>query len=209
MSEIKDFIKSRTPCNLIMVGINILVFLIFEIMGSTNDVIFMAEHGASYTPLILQNGEYYRLFTCMFLHFGIDHLFNNMLVLVFLGDTLEHTVGKIRYLIIYFGGGVLANILSCFLEVRSGEFSVSAGASGGIFAVVGALLYIVIINKGKLGDITGKRLFLMAALSLFQGFTSLGVDNAAHVGGLAFGLILAVLLYRKRRAGRGEEAERD
>lgn len=203
MAEIKDFLKSRTFCNLLIVAANVIVFLVLEIMGSTEDVRFMAEHGACYSPWVVEYGEYYRLFTCMFLHYGIEHLFNNMLVLIFLGDALERSVGKIRYLMIYLGGGVLANVLSCALDYRSGEYAVSAGASGAVFAVVGALLYIVIVNRGRVAEFTMRRLILMALLSLFEGFTSVGVDNAAHVGGMVFGLILAILLYRKPKGDDG------
>lgn len=199
MDEIKDFLKSRTVCNLIIVFANIAVFLILEIMGNTEDVRFMAEYGASYAPWIIERREYYRIFTCMFMHFGIDHLFSNMLVLMFLGDALERTVGKVRYLIIYLGGGVLANIVSCALEYGSGDYAVSAGASGAVFAVVGALVYIVIVNRGRVAEFTRRRLILMAALSIFQGFTSVGVDNAAHVGGFVAGFLLAVLLYRRTK----------
>lgn len=199
MDEIKDFLKSRTFCNLLMVAANIVVFLILEFIGNTEDVGFMAEHGACYSPWVVKYGEYYRLFTCMFLHYGIEHLFNNMLVLIFLGDALERSVGKLRYLIIYLGGGVLANVLSCALDYKSGEYAVSAGASGAVFAVVGALVYIVIVNRGRIAQFTMRRLILMAMLSLFEGFTSVGVDNAAHVGGFVLGFVFAVLLYRRPR----------
>lgn len=199
MDEIKDFLRSRTFCNLLMVAANIVVFLILELMGSTEDVGFMAEYGACYSPWVVDYGEYYRLFTCMFLHYGIEHLFNNMLVLIFLGDALERSVGKLRYLIIYLGGGVLANVISCALDYRSGEYAVSAGASGAVFAVVGALVYIAIVNRGRIAHFTMRRLILMAMLSLFEGFTSVGVDNAAHMGGFVLGLVFAVLLYRRPR----------
>lgn len=197
MEEMKDFLKSRTKCNLLIVVANVAVFLILEILGNTEDTRFMLEHGASYTPWILEYGEYYRLFTCMFLHFGIEHLFYNMLTLIFLGDALEHAVGPVRYLIIYLGGGILANIVSCGLELGSADYAVSAGASGAIFAVIGALIYVVIVNRGSVDGFTGKRLILMAALTLLEGFTSTGVDNAAHVGGFLSGLLLVALLYRR------------
>lgn len=199
MNELRDFIKSRSIVNLIIVALNILVFLIMEIGGDTENVGYMLEHGACFVPYVIENGEYYRLFTCMFMHFGLQHLMGNMLVLIFLGDTLECAVGKVRYLIIYIVGGLAGNLLSMYHSIQTQDFAVSAGASGAIFAVVGALIYVVAVNKGRLADITGKRLILMAALTLFQGLTSMGVDNSAHIGGLAAGLVLAVLLYRRKR----------
>lgn len=206
MDEVKDFLKSRTFCNLFIIFVNIAVFLIMEIIGDTEDVEFMLRHGASYTRWIVGYKEYYRLVTCIFLHFGLDHLFNNMFALMFLGDGLERAVGKVRYLMIYLGGGILANVVSCALEYRTMDFSVSAGASGAVFAVIGALVYIVVVNRGRVDEFTGKRLVLMAALTLFEGFTSTGVDNAAHVGGFVFGLLFAVLLYKKPRQSRRESS---
>lgn len=198
MEEISAFIRSRRPVNLMIVAVNILVFLVLCFLGDTEDVYFMMEHGASFAPLIVEGKEYYRLVTCMFLHFGVQHLFYNMLVLIFLGDTLEKEVGKLRYLLIYFGGGIAGNLVSVWFDYRTEKFAVSAGASGAIFAVIGALVWIVIRNKGKLEDYSGKRLLLMAGLSVAEGLTTSGVDNSAHIGGMATGFLLAVLLYRKR-----------
>ena len=108
---------------------------------------------------------------------------------------LERTVGRIRYLLIYLLGGMGGNILCLLLEMRSGDFAVSAGASGAVFAVMGAMIYAVIRGKGHVEDLSTRQVLIMAAFSLYFGFTSEGVDNAAHVGGLICGFILAVLLY--------------
>ncbi|MDO4322995.1 MAG: rhomboid family intramembrane serine protease [Lachnospiraceae bacterium] len=200
MEEISSFVRSRQPVNLIIVLVNIIVFLVLCFLGDTGDIYFMVEHGASFAPLIAEGKEYYRLVTCMFLHFGAEHLFYNMLVLIFLGDVLEKEVGKLRYVLIYFAGGIAGNIVSVWFEYRAEKFAVSAGASGAIFAVIGALVWIVIRNKGRLEDYSGKRLLLMAGLSVAEGLTTSGVDNWAHIGGMAAGFMLAVLLYRKRRS---------
>ena len=109
MDELIDFLKTRKPMNLFMVGSNILVFIVLSFMGDTENVKFMMGHGACYPPLVTEYHEYYRIVTCMFLHFGLQHLINNMLVLVFLGDALEQITGKIRYLMIYMGGGIAGN----------------------------------------------------------------------------------------------------
>ena len=124
-----------------------------------------------------------------------------MLLLIFLGDTLEKTVGKLRYLIIYLLGGLAGNIVSIWAGLRGGDYAVSAGASGAIFAVIGALIWIVFKNKGRLEGYSTQRLLLMAGLSVINGLMETGIDNWAHIGGLAGGFLLAVLLYRKKRLG--------
>ena len=194
MEEIKDFFKSRSVVNLTIVMINVIVFLVLSFMGDTENADFMVQHGASYTPYIVQDGKYYRLVTSMFLHFGLDHLFNNMVVLIFMGDVLEKKLGKIRYLFIYFGGGIAGNCLSVYMDLQKAQYPVSAGASGAIFAVIGAILWLIIKNKGRLGDISGRKFVLMIVLSVFQGYTSIGVDNAAHIGGLVIGFFLCMIL---------------
>jgi rhomboid protease GluP len=129
----------------------------------------------------------------MFLHFGLQHLINNMLVLIFLGDILEMIAGKARYLVIYLGGGIAGNILSIMWSMRTDDYAVSAGASGAVFAVIGALIYLVIRSRGKIDALAGRRLIFMAGLSILQGLTSMGIDNTAHIGGLAAGFLLACI----------------
>jgi rhomboid protease GluP len=157
----------------------------------------MAEHGASYTPYILEYGEYYRLVTCMFLHFGVQHLAYNMLLLIFLGDTLEKYVGKLRYLLIYLLGGIAGNLASVAYDWYTGDYAVSAGASGAIFAVLGALLWVAFCNRSRLNRYGLKRLLLMVVLSVLEGLSTSQIDNSAHIGGLVAGFLLAVILYRR------------
>ena len=199
LQEIQEFLRSREKCNLLMVMINIVVFIVLEIMGSTTDTLFMVRHGAMYEPLVTQQGEYYRLFTCMFLHFGITHLMNNMVMLGALGWNLELEIGKLRFIIIYFLSGIGGNILSLIAAISAGESAVSAGASGAVFGLMGALLYVVIANRGRLGQLSGRGMIFMVVLSLYFGLTSSGVDNMAHIGGLICGFIFAVILYRPKK----------
>lgn len=192
----------KSPVNCTIVIINVIVFAIVEITGGSNDVQHMVDFGAAMAPLIAQQHEYYRLFTSMFLHFGMAHLVNNMLVLYFVGGYLERAMGKIRYLILYIAGGLGASYFSYLakLSADADEYLVaSAGASGAIFAVIGAMIYVLLRNRGQLEDLTVGKLIFMAALSLYLGFTSSGVDNIAHVGGFLCGVVLAILLYRKKK----------
>lgn len=195
MNELLAFLKTRKKVNLTIVAINILVFLILSIMGNTEDASFMLAHGACFAPLIEQ-GEVYRLFTAMFLHFGIEHLIGNMLLLIFLGDTLERVAGPIRYLLIYLLGGLGGNVLSCYFAIRNQSYAVSAGASGALFAVIGALVYIAVRQKGDVEEISGKRLLWMAGLSILQGFGAAGIDGYAHIGGFLCGGILAFFVIK-------------
>ena len=157
-----------------------------------------------YTPLVLENAEYYRLIACVFLHFGIDHLMNNMVLLGALGWNLETEIGSIKFLLIYFVSGIGANLISLAMDLRTGNMAVSVGASGAVFGLLGALLWVVIRNKGKIGRLTGRGMLFMVLLSLYFCFTSTGVDNAAHVGGLVCGFLTAVILHHGRKVSRPE-----
>ena len=175
--------------------LNILIFVIVDFTGGSENTVHMIACGAAYPPLILEEGETYRLFTCMFLHFGIYHIANNMLVLFVLGQRLEPGLGKVKFILVYLLGGLGGNIFSLLMETKKAEYAVSAGASGAVFAVMGAMLYVVIRSRGRIQDISVRQMMIMAGFSLYFGFTSTGVDNAAHVGGLVCGFILAALLY--------------
>ena len=192
----------RQNCTILLIAINVIVFFALSFFGMTEDAEYMLEHGAMYVPYMLEGEGYYRLFTSMFLHFGIDHLANNMVMLGAIGWNLEYEIGKIKFLIIYLGSGLAGNILSAFGDLMTGEYAVSAGASGAVFGIIGALLYVVIRNKGQIGTISGRGLVFMVILSLYYGFTSSGVDNLAHIGGLIAGFVLGVLLFWKRNRTR-------
>ena len=176
--------KPEAICTVALIVINIAVFFILTMFGDTEDAVFMLQHGAMYEPNIIEGHEYYRIFTCLFLHFGITHLLNNMVLLGALGWNLELEIGKVRFVIIYFASGIIGNIVSLFYDLTLEQPAVSAGASGAIFGLMGALLYVVIANRGRLGRLSGRGMLVMVILSLYFGLTSTGVDNLAHIGGL-------------------------
>ncbi|OYP44468.1 rhomboid family intramembrane serine protease [Lachnotalea glycerini] len=200
LKEAYDRIVRNSIITNTFILINIIVFMVLEIRGSTLDTEYMLNNGAAVSLLIVDYGQYYRLFTSMFLHFGVEHIFNNMLVLFFLGDNLERAIGHIKFIIIYLLSGLGASILSCAFNYIRGEVVVSAGASGAIFGVIGALFYVVLINKGRLENVTIKRLGAMIVFSLYLGFTEASIDNAAHIGGGICGILIAIALYRKKKA---------
>ena len=193
IQEAKDFLRTRQKVNLAMVIINIAVFLLAELRGDTGSVEYMLRIGAAYTPAIRQ-GEYWRMFTAMFLHFGLVHLVYNMICLIAIGDLLERAVGAARYLVIYLTGGIAGNLLSMGWEMTTGRYAVSAGASGAISAVIGAYLAVLLKYKNRTDSRMIKRLAVMAFLMIAEGFTQAGTDNAAHIGGMLCGFLLGLLI---------------
>lgn len=186
--------EQRATITIGLIAVNVSVFFIMLILGKTEDTLFILEHGAMYEPYILNGHEYYRLLTSMFLHFGIGHLMNNMLMLGALGWNLELETGKLRFLLIYFISGLGGNVFSLFMNWYYGRSVVSAGASGAVFGLMGALVCAAIRNRGYVGRLNRRGLILMAALSLYVGLTESGVDNAAHIGGLVCGFLTQAIL---------------
>ena len=194
--------RKKAFVNIGLIAVNVIYFLYLEMNGSTEDTQFMVSHGAMYAPLVIERGEYYRLITSTFMHFGINHIMNNMLILFILGDNLERALGHIKYLLFYLICGVGANVASMVINLSGYRNVVSAGASGAIFGVIGGLLYAVAVNRGQLEDLSTRQLVVVILCSLYFGFTSTGVDNAAHIAGLIIGIIMGVVLYRRPRNGR-------
>ena len=192
--------QKKAACTIGIAVANIIVFLLLSFGGRMEDGMYMLEHGAMYVPFVVEYKEYYRLFTCMFHHFGFSHLMNNMLTLVVIGWNVEMFVGKIRFLVIYFLSGLGGNLLSMAVDIWKQDYSVSAGASGAIFGLTGAMLCLAILNHGRAGNITKQGMIVMIFISLYTGFTSGGVDNFAHIGGLLTGCLVTTLLCWKRNS---------
>ena len=188
-----------TPVNITLAVINVAVFFIMSILERAFGNQYLYQYGAMFPPAVL-GGQWYRLITSSFIHFDIAHLFNNMLLFITLGSYLERAFGKIRYIIFFFSAAVLSSLATMFHMIYSKDLAFSAGASGIVFGMIGALLYMVIRNKGRFQNLTIRRFMIMILLSLYFGFVTAGVDNAAHVGGLCAGFLLGILLYRKEKA---------
>ena len=137
-------------------------------------------------------GEWWRVFTSMFLHGGPDHLIGNMVALYIVGMACEHAFGTARTALVYFGSGVTGAAFS--LATGPGP---SVGASGAIFGVLAAVAVMLYRNQDRF-YVRDKRIgFVLAAWAawqLFTGFLSPFIDNFAHLGGMTGGAIAALLL---------------
>ncbi len=198
-NEYRNSVKKFSLVNTIIIVLNVLAFIVVEVSGSSYDTMHMLKCGASYWPLIVLEKQYWRLFTCAFLHFGAEHIFGNLVVLLFIGDNLERALGKIKYILFYVICILGSSAASCYMEMLCAENTVSAGASGAIFGVAGGILYVLIANKGHLEDLSALQVGVFIVYTLYSGLTSSNVDNIAHLAGLIIGFILAMILYRKKK----------
>ena len=184
--------------NNFIILVNVVVFAVMALKGNTQNTIYLYRCGGITPESLFEDHQVYRLFTSMFMHSGISHLVNNMIVLYFIGGTLEKYIGRVRYLIIYLLSRLLGGLISQIYYMAMAENVICVGASGAIFGAVGAMLTVVVVNHGRVENFTFPRLIIYVVLSIYLGFTSQGVSLSAHLGGLATGFFTALLLYRKR-----------
>jgi rhomboid protease GluP len=194
VSEVESHTEVRRSRKLplvtiVLVIVNVIVFLICTFTG---DLLY--NKGAFGVTDIIEDGAYYRMLTSMFLHADIEHLFSNMIVLYYIGEIVEKHLGHIPYAVLYFLSGMAGNVFSMMYELLTGSFFSSVGASGAVFGVEGALLFLVILHHGKLESMNAGRVAFSIAFSLYCGFTSTYVNNAAHVGGVLMGFAAAAVI---------------
>lgn len=178
---------------LIIINVIMYVFTAF-LSGSVFDanVYVLIKLGAKENSLISQ-GEYYRFITAMFLHGGLVHLGFNMYALRALGPTVEKAFGKVKYVFIYFLGGIIS-VITSFLFSQE----ISIGASGAIFALLGAILVLAIKKRDRIGNGMVKNILSVIAMNIFIGFSLSNIDNYAHLGGLFGGILVASALKGER-----------
>ena len=184
----------------ILVAANVIVYLICTFTGN-----LLYNIGELDAAAVLLRREYGRIIYSMFLHAGIDHLFNNMVILFFLGAMIEKVTGHIQLLLIYLLSGIGANICSLLYKVMTMDSMASVGASGAIFGLDGVLLAWILLDRQAMPDVAPRRVLLMIVLSLYSGFTAHNIDNAAHVGGVLTGFAAGALLCALRRRKRNRE----
>jgi len=180
---------SKPIITFVILGLLGLIWLITELFGGSEDSRVLVQFGANYGWFILE-GQTWRLFTSMFLHFGIGHLITNAFSLIILGLEMERLYGPDRYIIIYILAGLFGSLLSFAIR---GPNVLSAGASGAIFGIVGMNLAFFLLNRRILGEFGRQRVIITAIIiiyNLYIGFTTPGIDNLAHLGGLFSGFIL-------------------
>ena len=209
----KKFFEYKIP-TLIIIGVNILVFLIssylinknLSMIASSNGVnisdipqkiVNMIDNsvlislGAKYTPLI-KEGQVWRLITCAFLHGSFLHIACNMYMLYSIGPQIQRIFGSVKYILLYLISCVTSSVLSIIINPDS----ISVGASGGIFGLMGALLAFAIIERNKINKEYTIGLVKNIGINLVIGLLVINIDNAAHIGGFLGGIVLGFIFYK-------------
>lgn len=193
--SIKGNLKFVPIMTISLIIINIIVFIVMEALGDTSSSSFMEKYGAMSWRLLFEEHEFFRLITCVFLHFGIEHLFNNMITLAVIGNEVEHILGHTKFIIIYMLSGIGASFVSAVynMNVNHELYIISAGASGAIFGILGSLLVTSLLYRNIRAHINPANIMIIAVLSVLNGYMNYGIDNVAHSGGLLFGIIITFI----------------
>lgn len=183
------FAPKKPVITMALIALNTLIFIAMYVFGNgSNDGLTLLQFGASHPKLII-GGEYFRLITSSFVHIGLLHLLFNNYALYIIGPQLEGFYGKARYITIYLFSAISSTLLSMlFFD------GISAGASGSIFGLLGAMIYFGYHYRVYLGTVIKSQIIPLIVVNLLIGFSLSGINNAAHIGGLIGGVLISMAI---------------
>jgi membrane associated rhomboid family serine protease len=175
---------------MVLLGINAGVFVVETVLGGSTNPTVLVGMGAM-VPALVAAGEYWRLVTAMFLHIGLLHLMLNSLGLYIFGNLIEQVLGTVGFVAIYLVAGFVASVASFAF---GSPVALAAGASGAIFGPLGAwLAYNLRRRSLSLARANVQGALLLIAINVVFGLSVPGIDNLAHIGGLAAGVAAGFL----------------
>ncbi|KRN92673.1 membrane-associated serine protease [Pediococcus stilesii] len=195
LDKLRQSFKSRLNGPFItelLVGINVLVFIWLTLVGGSTNIMVLVTHGAMVPELVKNGNALLTIFTSMFVHIGIEHILFNMITLYFIGRLLEGIIGHWKFLTIYVLSGIFANVVTLAF---SSPNTVSAGASGAIFGIIGVWLMMAEQYRDYpfLAGM-GRQMLIFSVLGILGGFIGTNINIIAHVGGLVAGFLLAYII---------------
>lgn len=192
--------KNLPYVTIALITINVVWFIILMLKGDPSKASYMASMGAAFGPYVFEDHQFWRILTSMFMHFNLQHLFGNMIYLGIAGHTLEKTIGHVKYAIIYMLTGIGAGLVSCAFYYFSGNHTVSAGASGAIYGLIGAVVVLTYKNRGRMSkSLMWVRVGIVLLFLFYSNFTNSQVDAVAHIAGFLFGIILTISFHGGRK----------
>ncbi|MDQ0111781.1 membrane associated rhomboid family serine protease [Paenibacillus harenae] len=198
------------PATTAIIALNIVYFIVIAINGNPNDAYHAIDFGAFVTkPITDPYGmeHPWRYLTSMFMHSGLEHLLYNMFSLLIFAPPLERLLRTPKYIVFYLLCGIAGNLASAWIQtLQDGGAQVSVGASGAIYGVFGAFLYLSLFRRAWLDESSRKTVYMILIFGVIYSFLVPSVDLWAHVGGGAAGFLLYNgfdrSMVRKQRVGR-------
>jgi rhomboid protease GluP len=186
----------KFPLTSLIMAINVIYFGLMHLFPGEYEQDTIWKWG-SYAYTSIQEGEYYRFITPIFMQIGVSHFIFNLFSMFIFVAVLEHLIGRSRFIVIYMGAGIIG-YLTTFLFSSS---ELGLGASGAVFGVLGAFLYLSQKKSALLDDASRKTIIPILLINLVYTFIDPEISITGHIGGLIGGYVLSILLQiDKRRA---------
>lgn len=190
-NRIKNY-YNNSPMTVTFLGIMIAYFIMITIGGGTTDSQTLVRFGALFPPFIREYNQYYRFVTAIFIHIGIAHIAFNGYALYIFGTQVERLMGSFKYVLFFLLTGIGGNIITYIFAFDS----ISAGASGSLFGIFGAFLYLIQYHKEMISP-EGRR-SILSLLGINLVFTLLvpNISITAHFGGLIIGYLISYIFIK-------------
>lgn len=191
IDNIKDLYK-RSKVTFSFLLIMIVYFIFLTIKGGSQDPETLLIYGAFYPPIIVALKQYYRFITSIFIHIGIFHLYFNSYALYIFGPQIERLMGWKKYIVFFLLTGIGGNLLTFFFNFNS----LSAGASGSLFGIFGAFLYLIVKHEDWVVPSAKKYIIKLLLINLLITFVVPSISITAHLGGLVIGYLLSYIFIK-------------
>lgn len=191
MEKLKIFYQ-RSKVTFVLLSIMIIYFILMTLNGGTTNTETLLKYGAMAPPFVVEFNEYYRFITSIFIHIGITHILFNGYALYIFGPQIERLMGPKKYLLFFLLTGIGGNLATFAFNY----VSVSAGASGSLFGLLGAFLYLIHRHKEMITPEGRKSLLSMLGINLLLTFAVPSISVTAHLGGLIMGYLLSYVFIR-------------
>lgn len=191
IERLKNFYK-KSKVTFILLAIMIIYFIFITLNGGTTDVETLVKYGAFFPPFIVEFKQYYRFITSIFIHIGFMHIFFNGYALYIFGPQIEKLMGAKKYLLFFLITGIGGNLATFFFNF----VSISAGASGSLFGLFGAFLYLIHRHKNMITPEGRKSILSLLGINLVLTLVVPSISITAHIGGLIIGYLLSYVFIK-------------
>lgn len=188
ITKVRGFYNT-SKVTFVLLTIMIVYFVLMAFNGGTTNGQNLVRHGAMFPAYVVAYGEYYRFITSIFIHIGITHMLFNGYALFLFGSQIEMLMGPAKYLLFFFLTGIAGNIATFFFSFDS----VSAGASGSLFGLLGAFLYLIHRRPHLITPQGRKSILQLVGINLLITVMVPSISVTAHIGGLVAGYLLSYM----------------